>query len=346
LEHVTFDLEGERWTIEDVVRATATDGIAVLHRGRLVWERYDNGMRPDTRHLCFSMTKSIVATLAGRLIGRGALDTEAHVTTLLPELGGTSWEGATVRHVLDMRTGTTFSEVYEDPVGDAAEFGEVIGWFPRTNPALPADTLTYLAGLPADRRHGGAFDYRTPVTSMLAWLCERAGGDRLAAQLSREVWAPMGAEFDAWIAVDAIGTAFGGGGFCATLRDMVRFGEMWRLGGVTASGVRIVPESWVRDTLAGGPDSRDAWAAQVDHRPDPAFPDAFYRNKWWIHDPSRRLYSAIGIHGQFVTVDGEADLVVARFSSQPVADDETLDPVYIAAVGAIAAELSEKQPAR
>jgi CubicO group peptidase (beta-lactamase class C family) len=340
LGDVGFTFEGASWTLDEMLAATATDGIAVLHDGSLVWERYLNAMTPTTRHLCFSVSKSVVVTLAGILIDRGLIDPIAHVPDVIPELAGTSWEGATVQHVMDMRTGHAFHEVYQEVGGDADMFGQVLGWFPRTDPLLPPDTYSYLAGLPADREHGGVFDYRTPLTSMLGWLCERAAGERLPALLSREVWAPMGAESDATIAVDAVGNAFGGGGICATLRDLARFGELWRTGGVMPDGTRIVPADFVTDTLAGGADSRAAYAAQIDFEPDPDFPDAFYRNQWWIYDPERPLYSAIGIHGQYVTIDGAAGLVVARFSSLPAADDEESHRLHTAAVRAIAATVN------
>jgi CubicO group peptidase (beta-lactamase class C family) len=340
LEGVTFEVDGESWTWWEMLRATSTDAIAVLHRGTLVFERYLNGMTPFTRHLCFSVTKSVVATLAGILVGRGAVDPAGRVTDVLPELAGTSWEGATIQQVLDMRAGTRFEEIYAEDEGDSAEFGEVIGFFPRTNEALPADTYAYLASLTVDREHGGRFDYRTPLTSLLGWICERAGGERLPALLSRELWQPLGAEADATITVDAHGNAFAGGGFSATLRDLARFGELWRLNGAHPDGTRIVPEDWVADTIVGAHDSAEAYANQTDHVPDPAYPDAFYRNKWWVFDAAGPLYTGIGIHGQWITIDGAADLVVARFSSQAAADDEGHDTLYLAGVRAIAKELT------
>ena len=335
-----IEFGGRARTIGDLLDGSATDGFLVLHRGTIVWEHYANAMGPATRHLCFSVSKSITATVAGILVARGALDPAASVVELVPELTGTSWEGATVQQVLDMRTGTTFDEVYAEVGGDVDIFGQVLGWFPRTDPTAPLDTYTYLAGLTADRAHGGAFDYRTPLTSMLGWLCERAAGDRLHALIARELWEPMGAEFEASLAVDAIGTGFGGGGFNATLRDMARFGELWRRGGTTHDGTQVVPTSWVQDTLKGAADSKQAWLDGPQFAPDPLFPEAFYRNKWWIYDPSRPLYSAIGIHGQYVTIDAAAELVVARFSSLPEADDETDERLHLSLVDAIGEALT------
>jgi CubicO group peptidase (beta-lactamase class C family) len=338
LDGLAFEVDGAHVTLEEWLVSSYTDGLVVLHRGVVVWERLLNGMEPDTLHLAFSVTKSVVATLAGIVVGRGLLDPEALVTEVLPELAGSAWEGATVRQVLDMRTGVRFSEVYQDVDGDTGMFAQAIGWDPRITPGVPTDTFAFLAAMETDRPHGGAFDYRTPLTSLLGWVCERATGARLPELLSRELWAPMGAEHDARIAVDGAGNGFAGGGFFATLRDLARLGELWRRRGEGPKG-RVIPEAWVADTWAGGPDSREAFAASQDP-PDPDHPDAFYRNKWWVLDPPGGMMTAIGIHGQWITVVEPAELVVVRVASEPVADDVAAERGYLAAVGAIAGALA------
>jgi hypothetical protein len=335
---VAFDHDGERWTIDEMLEATATDGFLVLRGGEIVTERYANGMTPETRHVQFSVTKSVVATLAGILIDRGAMHADDDLAAVIPELAGTAWEGATVQHVLDMRTGTKFSEDYEDLESAMAPYTVASGMAPRTHPDEPTDTYSFLASLQNDREHGGAFDYRSPVTSMLGWLCERAGEARLAELLGRELWAPIGAERDASIVVDRHGYAMAAGGMSATLRDLGRFGQAWLDGGVVA-GREVVPPAWIADTLTGQHDSRDAYAAaRADD--DLAFPDAFYRNKWWVLDPAVPLYTGIGIHGQYVTVHGPSRVVIAKFSSLPQADDLAYEALHGAAFVAVAEALA------
>ena len=82
-----------------------------------------------------------------------------------------------------------------------------------------------------DGEHGGPFRYRSVLTDVLGWVIERAGGARLSELIAREVWEPMGAEFDAEITVDAHGNAMADGGVCATLRDLARFGQLFADGG-------------------------------------------------------------------------------------------------------------------
>ena len=258
LGEIEFTVGEETHTVQEMLDATYTDGFLVLHRGRIVTERYFNGLSPDRTHLIMSVTKSVVATVAGILAERGELDTEGPITAVIPELEGTSWDGATVRHLLDMRAGTKFNEDYADLDADVRLFEQVYLWRPRTDDSLPEDACTYMAGLENDRPHGGPFDYRSILTSMLGWVVERAGGARLADLIATEVWQPIGAEFDAEITVDGHGTAMADGGMCATLRDLARFGELWLRQG-KLDGRRIVPEEWVADTLAGGKDSREAY---------------------------------------------------------------------------------------
>jgi CubicO group peptidase (beta-lactamase class C family) len=333
---IEFTLGGETHTVEEMLNATYTDGFLVLHRGRIVTERYFNGLSPDRTHLIMSVTKSVVATVAGILAGRGELDPEGLITAVLPELEGTSWEGATVRHLLDMRAGTKFSEDYTDLDAEVRVFEQVYLWRPRTDDSLPEDACTYMAGLENDRPHGGPFDYRSILTSMLGWVVERAGGARLADLIAREVWQPIGAEFDAEITVDGHGTAMADGGMCATLRDLARFGALW-LGQGKLDGGRIIPEEWVADTLAGGPDSHEAFLASGDW---PELPNSFYRNKWWMLDSERPRFAALGINGQKIWIDPPTETVVVKLSTYPTALDDRLDALTFAAAAAIARTLS------
>src|SRR5436309_1219727 len=110
----------ERW-LED----TYTDGYLVLHRGRVVTERYFNDLSPETTHLLMSVSKSVTSTIAGILVGRGLLDPARYVTEQIPELGGTSFEGCTVRHLLDMRAGTRFEEDYANLAADVRVYEQI-----------------------------------------------------------------------------------------------------------------------------------------------------------------------------------------------------------------------------
>jgi CubicO group peptidase (beta-lactamase class C family) len=117
---------------------------------------------------------------------------------------------------------------------------------------------------------------------------------------------------------------------------VARFGQLWLDGGVV-DGRRVVPEAWIRDTLAGGPDSRDAYAAGPGAD---FFPGAFYRNKLWVLEPDVPVYAGLGINGQSVFVHQPAGLVVARLSSWPAALDPTFEELEMELVHALADALA------
>jgi CubicO group peptidase (beta-lactamase class C family) len=337
LDALTFRSGRRTMTVAQMLEETATDGFMVLHRGRVVTERYYNDMARDSRHLLMSVSKSITSTVAGILVGRGKLDVNAPVTAFIPELRGTSFEGATVQHLLDMRTGTRFNEDYDDLNAEVRVYEQIYLWRPRTTPDLPLDACSYMATLQNDGVHGGPFRYRSILTDVLAWVIERAAGARLAELISREVWQPMGAEFDAEITVDAHGNPMADGGICATLGDLARFGQLFLNGGVRG-GRRIVPAGWIRDIVAGAPDGREAFAAEATAQERHA--GAHYRNQWWVGRPALPAFAGAGINGQMVFVHVPAKVVVAKFSTWAGAWEPRTDRRTVDAILAIADTLS------
>jgi hypothetical protein len=127
--------------------ATHTDAVLVLHQGRIVEERYLNGMKPETPHLMFSATKSMVGLMGAVLVAEGKLDANARVAALLPELADSAWADATVRQVLDMTDGVRFTEIYTDPKSDIFAYVGAMGWAPdSSSPATrPASSACWHA---------------------------------------------------------------------------------------------------------------------------------------------------------------------------------------------------------
>jgi CubicO group peptidase (beta-lactamase class C family) len=337
LSGIWFRAGRRELTVEQMLNDTWTDGFLVLHRGRIVTERYFTGMTQDTTHLLMSVSKSVTSAIAGILVGRGQLDVSSDVTEVVPELAGTSFEGATVQHLLDMRAGTRFDETYEDPEADVRVYEQVYLWRPRDGRPLPADALGYFATLRNDGEHGGPFRYRSILTDVVAWVVERAAGIRFHELIARELWEPMGAEFDAEITVDAHGNPMVDGGICTTLRDLARFGQLYLQGG--RPGRRpIVPTSWIDDTIRGAPDGARAF---VEGENPPGYPrGAHYRNCWWVEEPATPFFHADGINGQNVFVHVPSKTVVAKFSTWPVAWSPSLHRLTVRGVLVIADALA------
>ena len=332
-----FRAQDRELTVAELLAETYTDGFLVLHQGEILAEHYFNDMAPDVPHLLMSVSKSVTSAVAGILAGRGELDVAARVEEIVPDLGGTSFEGAAVQDLLDMRAGTRFDESYDNPEADVRTYERVYLWRPDDGRPRPEDALGYFATLANDGPHGGPFRYRSILTDVLAWVIERAGGARLHQLIARELWQPMGAEFDAEVTVDARGNAMADGGICATLRDAARFGQLFLQRGRVA-GRAIVPEAWVDDTIGGAPDGAAAFDGA--DRPPGYPPGAHYRNCWWVRDPGVPFFHASGINGQNVFVHVPSQTVVAKLSTWPTALSPALD-LTVAGVLAMSSALQE-----
>ena len=324
---------GSRRSAEAALEETHTDGFLVMKDGAVVAERLIN-QTADSRHIVFSVSKSITAVLVGILVEQGKLDPDAPVSTYVPEVAGSAYADATVRHVLDMSVSIRFVEDYLDPVGDVARYRAAMGWNPPGAMAGADGINAFVASLPkADHPHGSRFHYVSPNTDLLGWIIERAGGDSFANLLSRLVWQPMGMAQDGFITVDSHGAPRTAGGICVSLADLARIGEMMRLKG-RFNGRRIVREEWVNDILHEGDAAAWSRGEMVN-----LFPDGRYRSKWYVPDPSSNVLCAIGIHGQWIYIDYDAGMVAVKQSSQPVPADEALDNLTYAMFQAIADEL-------
>jgi CubicO group peptidase (beta-lactamase class C family) len=343
LGRIAFSFNNRALTVAEMLAGTWTDGFLVLHRGRVVTEQYFNGMAEDTPHLLMSVSKSVTSAVAGILAGRGVLDAGAEVDGIVPELAGTSFAGATVQHLLDMRAGTRFNEDYDDLDADVRSYERVYLWRPQggADSGGPGaeDALGYFATLENDGPHGGPFRYRSILTDVLAWVIERAAGQRLHELISRELWQPMGAEFDAEITVDRRGNPMADGGISATLRDAARFGQLYLRRG-RAGRRQVVPAWWVDDTIRGAPDGARAF---TDGDNPPGYPaGSHYRNCWWVRDPALPFFHASGINGQGVFVHVPSQTVIAKMSTWPAAWSDELYGQTVAGALAIAAALAPR----
>ena len=336
LDAVRFtSLAGRDMTWGDAFDANYTDGIIVLHKGRVVYERYAGALKPEGRHIAFSVTKSFVGTLAEILIHEGKIDESRTVGSYVPELAQSGFGSATVRQLMDMRTAIAFNEDYAgagNELSDITRMSLAGGMAPNPPGYKGADgSFAFTAGLAGNGAHGGNFVYRTPNTQALQWLVERVGGAPLATQISERIWKPMGMEQEATIAVDRLGTAFGGGGMNASLRDYARFGEMLRMGG-RWNGRQILPAAVVKAILTPG--DAAAFAATKYN----GLEGGSYRSQWWHRASGQTM--AVGIHGQGIYVDPKAQMVIARFASHPVATNRVINPTTLPAYDAMAAALN------
>jgi CubicO group peptidase (beta-lactamase class C family) len=310
--HVGFvGHDGRPTTVSQALRATNTDAFVVLRRGRIAMEWYGSGMSATIPHIVFSVSKSICGALGGILADRGLLDPDDRLVDYIPELESSVYAGCTIRHLLDMAVGIAFNEDYEDPKGDVVRYRHAAGWDPLPAGEAPIDLRSFLAlQKPDGQKHGEVFHYVSTNTDVLGWVYERACDQAYADIVSEYLWAPLGAERDAYITVDAHQAMRAAGGICVAPRDLARFGEMIRRRGV-ADGQQVVPGAWIDDINERG--DAEAWA-----RSELAelFPQASYRSQWYRIDRPKGVLCAFGIHGQWIYIHPDAELVIIRMASE------------------------------
>lgn len=315
--------DGSEGSVRDVLDGTDTDAFLVVHDGALVHEEYGHEGAESGRHAVLSVTKSVVSCVVGVLAERGDLDLSAPVRTYVSELAAGGYGDATVRNLLDMRSGVRFVEHYTDPDSDINQMDRRL---------VDVGLRAYLPTLVQERPHGGAFLYRSSETDVLGWVCEKASGVPMQTLMSEIIWQPMGAERDGYLSCDVTGMAIHDGGLAASPRDLARFGMMLVDGGGVpdpASGPdaerTVVPSRWLRDSWGVDSDIRSAFAESPTEL---AYPGGWYRNQFWFRpSPNGNVMLCRGIHGQLIYVGRRTRTVCVKVSHwpMPVAIERTQD---------------------
>ena len=314
LAHVTFqNMAGTQFTFDDMVELSYTDGIIVLHQGKVIYERYLNGMQPHTLHAWASGSKSMTGTLAAMLASEGLFDLDAPITNFLPELQGSGFADATVRHVMDMTASLGFPDDKTDPIAENWQYGVAMGWCAKPAGYVGAESIyEFLPLMEKTGEHGVRFAYLTLNTDVIAWIIKRVTGQSLAEIMQDRIWSRLGAERDAFWIVDSAVAETAGSGLITTLRDMARFGQMMLQHGFF-NDQQIVPAAVINDIEQGA--DPDAFARGP--AAGPGNQGYSYHDQWWVTHNAYGAYQALGYGGQILYIAPGVDLVVAKFSSYP-----------------------------
>lgn len=320
---------GKTKSLAEFLKETWTDAIVVIHDDKIVYEKFLNGMTPNTPHQMMSATKSFGGLLGLVAVANGKLKESDPVTKYVPELNVTdgAFANATFGQVLDMTNSMDFSEVYDDPRSGIMTYAAVLGWVPKLEDVEYPDSLyEYLVTLKTDKEHkdGEIFHYQTPKTDVVNWVTNRVNNASFQQALYDEVWSKIGTEGETYVLLDNNATLVAGGGLNATPYNLARFAKMMLNNG-EFNGKQVIPKSVV-DTIAkggsieafdAGPDSDD-----IVHKKG----EWSYRGQWWVkHTPGMEAFMAIGVHGQWIYIDRNHDIAIVKVSSMPVSKDTYLD---------------------
>lgn len=324
---MSYTYDGKAYELDEFLEKTSTNALLVINNQRIVAEIYRNASNEKTRFISWSMAKSITSTLIGIALSEGKImSIDDPVTKYLPEMEGSGYQGVTIKHLLMMRSGVDWIEIYrfKEPtqlteVHDNSLVGYKYRW------------CDYAAKQSKPKNAPGTvFNYSTLDASVLGCILERAVGMKGADYMTEKLWKPAGMERDGYWIMDGppeVGREFFGAGFNATLRDYGRFGLMILNGGV-ADGKQVVPGDWVKQATDGG------------HEPVAPGAPTGYQYQWWTI-PNSKAFMAAGLHHQFIYVDPETRTVIVKLSATP--NPVGNQPEHLAFFRAVVAKFGKAQ---
>ncbi|HXD38963.1 MAG TPA: serine hydrolase [Ramlibacter sp.] len=288
------------YTLDEYLERQRVTGLIILKNGEIVVERYRYGRSEGARFLSFSMAKSVTSMLVGIAVDKGiiaSLDDPAD--KYAKELAGSAYGATSIRHLLHMSSGLTFTERY-DGTDDVARMSRAAA----TGQPPVVEVLRSVA----DRHSpsGQKFVYASAETEVLGRVLARASGRTVADITSEWLWQPLGAERDAFWLLSRDGQERASGFFNASLRDWARLG--WLLARDGRVGERqVVP----RDYLLEATDPQRQPPAFAPHRATPYFGYGF---QFWLFPMRQRTFAFQGVHGQAVFVQPASGIVMVQTS--------------------------------
>lgn len=312
-----------------------TDAVVVIHKGKLVYERYWNGMDPQRPHWMASTSKSLVGTAAGILIHQGAVKPDARVKTYIPELAASGFADVTVDQLLDMTGGTHWDEsmaALMDTKSFARQYGAAAGSW-RIPGVESSGVYDFLPSVQQIRPHGESFVYNTPQVDVLGWVLSRATGKPLERILSESFWTALGAESPAYYMLDTAGIPWATGGLSVSARDLAKFGQLMLDKG-SYKQRQLIPAAVVEDIQYNANPDAFAKGSHAD-----LYPEGAYRKYWWLKNNDDGVYLAKGIFGQYIYINPAKNVVIVRFASEKVSADRTRMKRIEAAFDKVAAQL-------
>ena len=299
---ITYRYRNIGYTLAEYLERQRATGLLVLKNGEIVAEHYRYGRKDDARFLSFSMSKSVTALLVGAALERGniaSLDDSAD--KYVKGLAGSPYGATTVRQLLRMSSGLTFTERY-DGSDDISRLSRASAGAPGAG--TPVDVLRSIS----DRHSpaGQKFVYASAETDVLGRILTAATGKNMG-ELTREwLWQPMGAEHDAYWRIGADGQEQAYGAFNASLRDWARLGLLVANDG-KVGGQQIVSRDYLLDATdpARQPDA---------FKPRKATPYFGYGYQFWLMPMKERTFAFQGIHGQTLYIQPSTGIVMVLTS--------------------------------
>ena len=312
LDEIKISHNNTEKKLKDILVDCNTDSLLVMHKGKLVFEFFNNFTTCETPHIIFSISKSLTSLLTGILVSKKLIDVNTSVTKILPETIGSAYEDATIRNVLDMNVASNFIEDYSGKAEIFQQYRSSTGWdIPSNNDVAHLSGLhEFLSNLPKSMHlHGKKYHYCSPHSDLLGWIIERVSGEKYSKIISDLLFKPSGIINDANVTLDRFGATRSAGGISISPYDLLLISEMVRTNGANKNG-QIVPENWINDIK--NYEDNSCYLNQDDLK---RFPKGNYRSKWYQTGFEENEFCAIGIHGQNIWINPKKELTIIRMSS-------------------------------
>ena len=297
----SYEFEGEQLNLIEGLDHFHTDGLIILHDGKMLFEKYWNGNTKDSKHIAFSVSKSYLSALFGIAIEEGLIKSiDDSVSVYLDDFEGTGYEDVKIKNLLQMSSGIEFNEDYADPNSDINRFARAT--------AKGSSFRDFAKTLKNGKKQGTYNHYVSLDTQVLGMILESVTDMPLREYLYKRIWSKIGTESDAYYIADKTGTDMALGGLNATLRDFSKFGQLYLNEG-SWDGEQIVPKSWVLKSHT--PDAPHL----MPNAGDLSSSEWGYGYQWWIPGDPLTDYTAHGIFNQFIYVDPVSNVVIAKTSS-------------------------------
>jgi CubicO group peptidase (beta-lactamase class C family) len=298
-----YTYNGKAYNFRQVMKETWTTGLIVIKDDKICFEEYYLGNTPDTLNISWSVGKSFVSALVGIALEEGKInDIQQPVSDIVPRLKGTGYDGVPLKDVLQMSSGVVFDEDYADFYSDINRMGRTI--------ALGTSINEFAASLESGRKPGTFHHYVSMDTQVLGMVLQQATKMTLAAYLEEKIWKKIGMQADAKWLLDDHDMELAFGTLNVTLRDYARFGRLYLEKG-NWGGQQVVPAQWVKDSVT--PDGLHLLPGKNTR----SSTRTGYGYQWWLPEMHKDDFMAIGVHGQYIYINPEKRVIIAKNSADP-----------------------------
>ena len=302
----SFAYNDQKLGTQQFLKDSWTTGLIVIQNDEIALEDYYLGNSAVTQNISWSMAKSFISALIGIAVNEGHIKSiEQSVDAYATSLGGSGYEGVSIKNVLQMSSGVAFNEDYGDFYSDINRWGRDF--------SLGNSQDAFAATLKNDIEPGTVNHYVSINTHVLGMVLTQATGRSITDYMQEKLYNPMGMEHDGLWIIDGQGMEMALGGLNLTLRDFAKLGSLYLHDG-TFNGQQIVPASWVADSRT------------MDQPHLLPGNDLGYGYQWWMVGGDSGEFMAMGVYGQYIYINPETNTVIVKNSANPFYNDTSYIP--------------------